>query len=208
MFDIFKTKNNLYLSEKDINKLEDYITENIGVFDNVFHEIVSPDLHIDIAIINPTKEHDYYILITMGMSGFKMPVPKEFGKANRAELAIKLPKSWNINSNDEKDCWPIRIIKELARFPLYNNCFFANGHYIDWPNEFANTKFNSVVLTNLVDGKNCKFRNRDEVVFYNVIPLYGSEYNYFRKNGSGKFFEMVDDIILNGEIDVQRKRIG
>jgi len=203
----FKRKKSLCLSNKDIERLEQYIKENIGEFNNVFHEITSPDLHIDVVIIEPTKEQDYYTLVTMGMSAFKMPVPTNFGRVNRAELAIRLPKNWNIASNEEQDYWPIRIIKELARFPFYDNCFLADGHFIDWPNEFANTKYNSVVLNRLVKGPNCKLKNHDEVVIYNVIPLYESEYKYLMENGSNKFFEMADDGILNDEIDIHRNKL-
>ena len=206
LFNLKKDKS-LYLSEKDTVILEKYIEDNIGHFNNVFHEIASPDLHIDIAIIEPTEEKDYYTLVTMGMSAFKMPIPSNMGKTNRAEMAIRLPKNWNINSTEEKDYWPIRIIKDLARFPYYDNCFLADGHYIDWPEEFTNTKFNSVVLKRIIDRNNCKFKNSDEVIIYNVIPLYESEFKYLVENGPSNFFKIADDNILNKEIDIYRGKI-
>lgn len=203
----FKKNKGLFLSEKDTVILEKYIEDNIGHFNNVFHEIVSPDLHIDVSIIEPTEEKDYYTLVTMGMSAFKMPIPSNMGKANRAEMAIRLPKNWNIKSNDEQDYWPIRIIKDLARFPYYDNCFFADGHYIDWPNNFANTNFNAVLLSRFVKGNNCKFNNNDEVIIYNVIPLYDSEFKFLVENGASKFFDIADDTVINSEININRNRI-
>lgn len=53
-----------------------------------FHEIVSPDIHIDVAIIEPTPERNYYTLVTMGMGAHRMSVPlslegENFDRAER-----------------------------------------------------------------------------------------------------------------------------
>ena len=69
-------------TEKELDIYEKYITENFGEIETVFHEIVSPDIHLDILVIAPTKEENYYKLITMGMGAYKMNVPSSFKKEN------------------------------------------------------------------------------------------------------------------------------
>ena len=52
--------------EAQWDAVEDHIGKHFGDFPNVFHELVSPDIHVDICIIPPRRDHDYYTLVTMG----------------------------------------------------------------------------------------------------------------------------------------------
>lgn len=94
LFDKLKKQKKMFLyTEEELDQYEKYITDKFGEFKEVFHEIVSPDIHLDILIIPPTKENNYYKLITMGMGAYKMNVPKELKKheLERAELVLCLP---------------------------------------------------------------------------------------------------------------------
>lgn len=65
----------------------------------VYHEIVSDIVHIDVNVIPPEGERDYYVLWTSGMSDLPMDLPdgsrnpKEY---NRAELLMYLPGDWEL----------------------------------------------------------------------------------------------------------------
>jgi len=65
-------------SEKEAGEIENHINSHFGKFDNVLHEIVSPDIHVDICVTNPTPERNYYTLVTMGMGAHQMNVPYYF----------------------------------------------------------------------------------------------------------------------------------
>ena len=42
----------MYLyDDAEINELDKYIAEKFGKFDNVFHELISPDVHLDVCMI-------------------------------------------------------------------------------------------------------------------------------------------------------------
>ncbi len=43
-------------SEEEMEVIENHITQNFGDFDSVFHEIISPDIHVDICMIPPSEE--------------------------------------------------------------------------------------------------------------------------------------------------------
>ena len=106
--------------EQEINLLEAYIVEQFGEFESVFHEIVSPDIHVDIAIIPPNEQRNYYTLVTMGMGAHHMNVPAEWAdcRLERAEIVACLPADWELQNNDEKWYWPLRWMKILARLPI------------------------------------------------------------------------------------------
>ena len=113
-----------------------------GEFENVFHELVSPDIHVDICVVPPSEARDYYTLVTMGMGAHRMNVPEELAeyKLERAELAIALPKDWKLDEEslkDERWYWPIGLLKVLARLPISGDTWLGFGHTMDKQSPFA-----------------------------------------------------------------------
>ena len=210
---IFKrTKYPVVYSEEEINLIEKHIDKHFGKFDNVIHEVVSPDIHIDICIIEPTKEQNYYTLVTVGMGAYDMNVPKECKNLDfsNAELLITLPSNWDIKSNDEKWYWPIRLLKTFARFPLEQKTWLGYGHTVSNVEQYAeNTEFNNTLISLPYyfgeEALNCSLSNK-KVNFYQLIPLYESELNYKLENGveelENKFPENFNMIV-----DIKRKKV-
>ena len=111
-------------------------------FENVFHELVSPDIHVDICVVPPSEARDYYTLVTMGMGAHRMNVPEELAeyKLERAELAIALPPDWKLDEEslkDERWYWPIGLLKVLARLPISGDTWLGFGHTMDKQSPFA-----------------------------------------------------------------------
>ena len=175
-------------TEEEMEAVEGHIQQYFGKFENVFHELVSPDIHVDICMVPPTEERDYYTLVTMGMGAHRMNVPKELAeyKLERAELAIALPADWKLDQEsmkDEKWYWPIRLLKSLARLPIASDTWLGFGHTMDNQEDFAeNTKLCAAILTGpqgTQDGSEvCPLPGGEEVNFYQVIPLYADELDY------------------------------
>ena len=175
-------------TEEEMEAVEGHIQQYFGKFENVFHEIVSPDIHVDICMVPPTEERDYYTLVTMGMGAHRMNVPKELAeyKLERAELAIALPADWKLDQEsmkDEKWYWPIRLLKSLARLPIASDTWLGFGHTMDNQEDFAeNTKLCAAILTGpqgTQDGSEvCPLPGGEEINFYQVIPLYADELDY------------------------------
>ena len=107
-------------SEKELEKVSSYIERQYGEYEDVIHEIVSPDIHCDIVLVPPTDSSPYYKLVTMGAGAYKMSIPKEFKSmiCDRAEYVIFLPKDWNVDSDNEEDWWPMRLLKSAARLTV------------------------------------------------------------------------------------------
>ena len=76
---IFKKKKQLpeTYTEAEMEAMEAHIAARFGEFANVFHEIVSPDIHVDICIIEPTPERNYFTLVTMGMGAHRAHAAKK-----------------------------------------------------------------------------------------------------------------------------------
>lgn len=124
-----------YYSGGEMNEVSDFIEETFGEYDFVMHEVVSPDIHLDIAIIPPTDERNYYTLCTMGAGAHRMDVPDNFRYENhiaeRIELLMYLPADWDLseeNLNDERNYWPIRLLKDFARMPINSGDWIGWGH--------------------------------------------------------------------------------
>ncbi|MEO1085403.1 MAG: suppressor of fused domain protein, partial [Acidobacteriota bacterium] len=60
-----------------IERISDHIEEHIGPIASVLHELVSDQVHIDIHVVAPTPERDFYTLVTSGMSERAMAAPEQ-----------------------------------------------------------------------------------------------------------------------------------
>ena len=175
-------------TEEEMEAVEGHIQQYFGKFENVFHELSSPDIHVDICVVPPSEERDYYTLVTMGMGAHRMNVPEELAeyKLERAELAIALPADWKLDQEsmkDEKWYWPIRLLKSLARLPIASDTWLGFGHTMDNEEDFAkDTKLCAAILTGPQDTEDgsevCILPSGEEVNFYQVIPLYRDELEY------------------------------
>ena len=175
-------------TEEEMEAVEGHIDQYFGNVENVFHELVSPDIHVDICVVPPSEERDYYTLVTMGMGAHRMNVPEELAeyKLERAELAIALPADWKLDQEsmkDEKWYWPIRLLKSLARLPINCDSWLGHGHTVENREPFAeNTKLCTAILIDpqgTEDGSEfCTLPGGGEVNFYQVIPLYVDELDY------------------------------
>src|SRR5215831_18616558 len=121
-----------------IEEIEKHVATYFGAPATVFHEIVSDLVHIDVHIIPPHAERDCWTLFTAGMSDRPMSPPEGADDEKWAELMISLPPDWTLDklsvtpppADLEKWYWPIRWLKQLARFPHTCETWLGSGHTI------------------------------------------------------------------------------
>ncbi len=184
-------------SEEQLKVLEDHIEKNFGHCENVFHEIYSPDIHVDIYIVKPEDSaFGCYELITLGAGAHIMNVPEEYKEMadERIELQICLPPDWDINSEDEEYYWPIRMLKYLARLPITEDSWLGWGHSIDVGCNVAdNTELCGAILLSVPNGEEageCDLPDGNKVHFYSVFPVYENEMKYKIDYGTGKLLDL------------------
>lgn len=187
--------------EEEIDAIEDHIKEYYGDFPTVFHEIVSPDIHCDICIVPPSKERNYYTLLTMGMGAHIMDIPKELAdeEYGRAELLICLPPDWKVGENGEEWFWPISLLKNLARLPINCETWLGWGHSVDHQQPFSETTelCGSLLIypENVEDGAEvCTLPNGDNVNFFEVIPIYREEMDFKIDNDTKALLERMRNV--------------
>jgi len=207
-----KKRPELY-SEQELEVVENHIANYFGNFNNVIHEIVSPDIHVDICVIDPTPERNYYTLVTMGMGAHRMKVPKELRKMgfDRAEVLIALPPDWDLKSDDEKWYWPLRWLKILARLPGEYDTWLGYGHTVPNGEPFAeNTELSGVMLSMPYyfgpEASVCTLPKGDKVNFYQVIPLYENEMNFKIQNSAEDLEDRFPEN-FNMVLDIARENV-
>ena len=222
LFDRFKKKEKkedlmpLYLyDEKDLNEVDEYISKAFGNFENVFHEIISPDIHLDVCFIPPTNEEPFFKLVTMGAGAYEMAIPDEWKeyRLERAEYVIYVPKEWNLNSPEIADYWPIKVLKDVARLPILCDTWLSFGHTTQDDEEGSpyapNTKFNSVVLDfceNHQGEVRLETSSGKTINFYQIIPLYPEELEFKMNNDAETLIDLFDKKNIEYKIvDINRR---
>lgn len=179
-------------SETEMKDVSDFIEEEFGEYDYIMHEIVSPDIHVDIAIIPPDEDRDYYTLCTIGVGAHRMDVPDnlryENQVAERLELLMYLPADWELNEKalkDEKKYWPIRLIKDFARLPIRSGSWIAWGHTMaetdNKPYADGVPYCASVLLgpeTDIYEPVSLPLSTGKSVDFFQVFPITKEEIDY------------------------------
>jgi len=117
----------------DLEGISAILDDALGRGGWTFHEIMSDEVHLDVLVYPPTERRPTYVLVTCGMSALPMPSPE--GHSRFAELCIELPPTWPLTIEaealkDERNYWPIRLVKVLARFPHHYHTWLGPGHTI------------------------------------------------------------------------------
>ena len=186
---------------EEMEAVEEHIQKYFGEIGHVFHELVSPAIHVDICVVPPDRERNYYTLVTMGMGARQMQVPEELAeyRLERAELAIALPPDWRMDEESMKDerwYWPVRLLKVLARLPIRSDTWLGWGHTTDNQRPFAeDTKLCGAILAEpqniRKEGFFCHFPGGEEINFYQVIPLYREELEYKLEHNAEALLEKL-----------------
>ena len=190
-----------------LGHVKKHIDQYFGTFTQILSVDGNPDLPIQIVLIPPRLEHDYYTLVTLGLSRHRMKFPEERQdeKLERAELLINLPRYWKLTESGCKEdrwSWPIQMMLSIVRFALNDpevglesrttlmegddGIPFAEntelrGTILLWPGPFGQDAF----AYRLPSG--------EEVNFYQVIPLYREEIQFKLENGSDALLDLCQD---------------
>jgi len=202
----------------DIEKIEQHIEKHIGKIETVYHELASDLVHIDVFFIKPTPKRNFITLITSGMSHRPMKAPPQAEKFQYAELLICLPPDWQLSDEalkDEKNYWPIRQLKMLARFPHEYDSWLWYGHTIpngDPPRPFAsNTNLTGIIiappLLSPKDFFTLEINENKTIHFFSILPLHTNEMNTKLKKGSDDLFENLDKQGVNELLNINRPSV-
>jgi len=185
----------------------------------VFHEMVSPDIHLDVYFIDSEK-HSFNILLTSGMSLLEMTVPDAVENVELykfAELMILLPKSIEFSKtfpSDSENDWILEMIKETARFPHHYDTWLSIGHTLqataDLETYSKETDYVGLVVLPSVtfDEKFTEIKAGDNVInIYSLFPLYKNELEYKIANNYSALLDRLIDKNAKEILDNSRKNL-
>lgn len=197
------------------NHLDQFFDENEDIL--VFDEIESEIIHRDIFFIKATEERPYHILLSCGMSALPMKVPEDIESSEFAEVMILLPKEWSLeyeSFSDERNYWPIRIMKQLMLLPHPNKNWLGFGHTFvhEDDDEFAEgIGFNSVMLANSMelssDFMEIELENDKVIDIYTLIPLYKEELEFKKQNNAYDLLKKFDKFGIEEVVKIGRKNV-
>ena len=206
--------------EETIDAISAHIEEHIGEIDQVWHELVSDLVHIDVHQVPPSEERPFWTLVTSGMSDKPMTVPEGAEDFAYAELMICLPPEWPVSQedfNDENNYWPIRLLKVLARLPHEYETWLGPGHTVPNGGEDPvlysdNNKYVCALMMNpgimlspevadldLPDGR--------KINFYAVWPLYQSEVDLKLNRGLDALIDQFEKYQVTEVLDLNRPAV-
>ena len=201
-------------SARDLEILGNHICRWWGDVPEVFHEIISEYVHIDLHIVPAQPERPYHVIVTTGMSD--RPMIGSDGKPHYCELLLALPPEWPVRKEDfgdERFWWPYRHLKQTARFPhVFKTCLWY-GHTVsngDLPQPYHETVpycggILSIPVLSPKEAWSIHVREGKEVFFFSFLPLFEAELKFAWEKGSEALFEELDRIELSELIQTGRK---
>jgi len=203
---------------ENIEAISDHIETHVGKVEQVFHELISDLVHIDIHWVKPTKKRPFHTLVTSGMSDKPMTVPDECKELEFAELTFTLPPDWPISEEafqDEKNFWPIRALKYMARLPHEFETWLGSGHTV--PNgDPAEPFVEGIPFTCVLvlppfslpeEFWTMSTETGKTIHFYSLIPLYTDETEFKLKKGLNKLLDRFERNQVSDVFDPTRQSV-
>ena len=180
--------------------VEAHIARWFGPVATVWREAVSLRVRLDVCVIPPHGEKNYYTLVTAGMGAHRMDVPEKYAdrRIARAELAISLPEDWDLNDDRDIWYWPVRQLKSTARFGTNPGVWLSWGDTVECGPVADNTDLSGFLLMAPQgvedEGFVCPLPDGDEVNFYHLLPLYPEEIRYKQARGAEALLDRLDHV--------------
>ena len=170
---------------------------------NVFHEIPTLDIHLDVYHVKP-KDSEFELLLTSGMSSIAMNVseiPDDSDSYRFAELMVLIPKGIDFGkmypSKTEYD-WIISMIKQSAKFPHFYDTWIGVGHTIQADEELKpysdDTEYcGCLVLPTMTFPEDFQIISSPNGVIniYGLFPMYKEELDFKIQNGFNEFIQFL-----------------
>ena len=196
-------------------EIETHIDKHFKNRGPVYHEIVSDLFHLDIELIEPTTDRPYTTLITNGMSSLPMNAPKGAEESKYAELVLSLPPDWPLTKEalaNDRNYWPIRWLKVLARLPHRYNTWLWASHTVpngDPPQPFAdNTQLCCalILIPFLVPESflSLEVDPSTTIHFLSFVPIYKEEMNLKLQKGLDPLLSLFEKAKVSELLDINR----
>lgn len=194
------------LGTSHVDEITAHVERRFGPVGRVFHELLSEVVHVDILIVEPTRDRPWRTLVTSGMSDRAMTLPPDAPTTTprHVELVLTLPAEHPMDRDawdDERVYWPIRKLKMLARMPHQLGMCFAANHTMatDPPEPVApEVPFTALATLDLLDpdARRVTCADGTEIAFLQVVALHPDELAEKIAHGGSQLVELFDSELL------------
>ncbi len=209
----FKKRDRFRYSEQDREIIEKFIKSDIGEIEDILYDTSKDEVVVDLFIVKPNEERNFYTLITCGLGARPMKIPDELKQYDlaRCELMVCLPADWDVYSEEEKYLWPKLWLKLLSDMVVIQDTYLYSSSFVSGEDFFPKNvdyKGMLVVTPAYIKNKNhTKLSSKEDINFYQIIPLYEDEADFMAKNDDLKLFdEMEKQISFDDVFIINEKR--
>lgn len=163
-----------------------------------------PLIMLDLELRSPVS-----VLMTNGLSDYKMPVPENTDENEYNELYFCLPSYWEWEDMENpRTNWVFSWIQRLAKHVVENKTWFGHGHTMPCGAEMEplsdTMQQNHFILSNprllemelmpvTVDGR--------EINFLGIIPIFPDEMDYKQGRGTFKLMQKFSNKGVTEQLD-------
>ena len=169
-----------------------------------------PLIMLDLELRSPVS-----ILMTNGLSDYKMPVPEKVAGREYNELFFCLPSYWEWEDMENpRTNWVFKWTQRLSKHVVEKNTWFGHGHTmpcgVNMESLSETMKQNHFFLSDpillenelapiTVDGR--------EIHFLGIIPIFSDEMDYKQSKGTFKFLQKLRNKGVTEQLDDFRATI-
>ena len=203
----FQKKHRNAPTKRQLKAWNAYVKTHFGPVKEILWDRGTSKFPIQIAVIEPIPEKNYYTLVTLGMITHKMRCPE--GIPNRLELAIRLPADWELDNIRERWYWPIRWLRLLARIPKMENTRFEHGHTMDnCRNLTEDSQIRGFAFHRPGEETSAVELSKGELFdMLCLIPIYEGELTYATNCDTEELFRRMDERMRLGPVDMERRNV-
>lgn len=192
-----------------------HVEHHLGPVSNVLHEIVADTVQVDVLVVPPGADCPNTRLVTCGMSALPMQLPDDVDASPFLELMLTLPGHWPLEHaqlQDERNYWPIRLLKTLARLPHRHNTWLGLTHTVpngDPAQPYApGVEFDGAILLLALsapeDFDTLVVDDDTSIEFLSVVPLYPQEMALKLREGADALIDLLSDHDIGDVIEPGR----
>lgn len=176
-----------------MSELRKALSDRIG--EHRVHELPDPTGdNIDLLLLDIESKTQIRVLMTDGLSHYKMPVPEKYEERCFNEIYFALPSYWDLEEETQNMKWPVEKIKKLANHVIEKETWYGPGHTFSNGNPsqpLSSTMkqdhllmADPIILEDVLqplqlDGK--------AIYFLAIIPIFDQEFDRKQNKGYFKF---------------------
>lgn len=186
--------------------LEKRLNKSVQIIENEWGSFI---------LFQPNQASTCNVLMTNGLSDFKMPVHEKHVGEEYNELYFLLPNYWNIEAiENPKFNWVFSWLQRLKNFAIEKSAWYGHGHTFPCGQEMqslsASMLQNHLILTRPIelDEDLAEINLEDKSIgFLGVIPIFPDEMDFKQGRGTVQLFEKLRTFNITEKLDDFRSTV-